>query len=195
MPKGNKARKDGELVAIKSIIRNMWVFEGYSIRKIESEFNANYSDQYGTVSFNSVAIYVREIRRELENWLDEDALEKYTGEFVRQQHIIDNSIENLRKVQKLIEMEDPKGQELYLKFENAIHNMTNDKIKMMSEIELVLRIKKLNKEQRKKNETLTLLDEDGKKIDDKTQLMANRGYIIPSLEDKDVKEDNNDQNQ
>lgn len=185
----NKARSKEDKLAIKSIVRNMWVFEGYSTRKIASEFNANYADKYGTISFTSVALYVKEIRRELENWLDEDALEKYTGEFVRQQHIMDQQIENLRKVQRLIDTNDPKERELYLRYEDTIHKFTVDKTRMMSEIELVLRVKKLNKENRLKNETLQLVDENNNKV------AEDRGYKIPTALEELEKEGENDQEQ
>jgi len=184
MPK--KVRSKADLIQLKNIIRSMWTFEGYSVRKIAKEFNSNdeYVRKYKKVSISSVQVWVVEIRKELENWVDEDALEKYTGEFVRQQHIIDTQIENLRDVQKLIDITDSKERELFLRFEESIHRMTMDKTKMMSEIELVLRIKKLNKDRRLKEETLVLVDENGLRIDKKAQLLKERGYVIPSLKEE-----------
>ena len=163
---------------VKEIVREMWVFQGYSIRKIESEFNANpdWVSKYGTVSFASVAIYVREARRELENWLDEEFLEKYTGEFVRKRFIMEEQIEKLREAQKYIDFKsgETKDKELYLKFEMAIHNIGMDQMRMMTDIELVLNIKKLNKEKRLKNETLVVIPEKDDKV------AKDRGYILNS---------------
>ena len=177
MPK--KVRSHKQLASLKGIIRTMWLISGYSGRKICREFNGNaeYVKEYGTVSESSVGDWIIEIRRDSEKWLDEDALEKYTGEFVRQQHIIDNRMEELQDACVLIDWKtgDPKEKELYLKFQRTIHEMSMDKIRLMTEIELVLRIKKLNKERRLKNETLTLLDDNGKPIKPKS-IAEERGY-------------------
>ena len=193
-----KVRSKEDLKIMKGIIRDMWVFQGYSIRKLCTEFNANkeYVDKYGTVSLSSVAVYVREARRELENCIDEDFLEKYTAEFVRRRFIMEEQIEKLREAQNFIDFKtgDSKDKDLYLKFEMAIHNIGMDQMRMMTDIELVLNIKKLNKEKRLRDETLVL-------IPDKT-IANNRGYILNDIKDNtlvnetdsilvDVKEDKN----
>lgn len=173
-----KVRSHEDLASLKEIIRNFWVFSGYSQRKIMEEFNKNedYVKKYGTVSQSSIAQYVKEARRDLENWLDEDALEKYTGEFVRKQYIMEEQIEKLRKAQGFIDFEqgESKDKELYLKFEMAIHEIHKDQIKMMSEIELVLQIKRLAKDRRTKTETLVLINDADKIIDTKKK----RGYVL-----------------
>ena len=155
-----------------NVLRTMWLFQGYSIRKIAAEFNntKEYVDKWGEVSVSSVSQYVRAFRRDAEKWVDEDALEKYTAEFVRKQHTIDEEIDKLLNVQKLLDTSDPKNAELYLKFETAIHSMHMNQIKMMSEIELVITIKKFNKERRLKNETLI-------KLPNKDEVKAQRGYL------------------
>ena len=177
-----KVRSHEDLASLKEIVRNFWVFSGYSQRKIAEEFNKNedYVKKYGTISQSSVAQYVKEARRDLENWLDEDALEKYTGEFVRKQFIMEEQIEKLRKAQGYIDFEqgEAKDKELYLKFEMAIHEIHKDQIKMMSEIELVLQIKRLAKDRRVKTETLNLIDDADKILETKKK----RGYILESKE-------------
>lgn len=173
----NKARGGKRNIEeMKNVLRTMWLFQGYSIRKMSEEFNntKEYVEKYGTVSTASCAIYIREFRRDAEKWLDEDALEKYTAEFVRKQHTIDEEIDKLLKVQLLLDTSDPKQQELYLKFETAIHSMHMNQIKMMSEIELVLSIKKYNKERRLKNETIKVLDS----TNEEDKVAASRGYNI-----------------
>ena len=184
----DKVRSHKQLTEIKGIVRTMWLISGFSVRKIAREFNgtSEYVKDYGTVSISSVGIWVKEIRRDSEKWLDEDALEKYTGEFVRQQHIIEARMESLQDVQKYINFEtgDVKDKELYLKFEKTIHEMSMDKIKLMTDIELVLRIKKLNKDRRLKNETLVLVDKDGKPL--KGDIKSLRGY--KEIENKPVGE-------
>jgi len=174
MAKGKKARPDGALKEIKNIVRTMYLYQGFSIRKIAAKFNADqeYVRKYGSVSVSSVATYCKEARIEAEQWIDEDALEKYTGEFVRKQHTIDEEIEKLRTLQEMLDLTDEKDKELYLKLSNAMHQMSMNQIKMMSDIELVMQVNRFNKERRLKNDTLVMLDEDGKKID----TAKKRGY-------------------
>lgn len=163
----------------------MWLFQGYSIRKIADEFNSNpeYVKKFDTITASSVAVWVREFRRDAERWLDEDALEKYTAEFVRKQHTIDEQIDKLQKTQKLLDQSDPKQLDLFLKFETAIHQMHMNQIKMMSEIELVLAVKKYNKERRLKNETIKMVDSENPE----DIIAKKRGYL--SVVDSNKKDD------
>jgi hypothetical protein len=162
----------------------MWIFQGFSIRKMTRVFNDNpeYVAKYGTVSAPSVGNYIREFRRDAEKWYDEDAVEKYAAEFVRKQHTIDEQVDRIDDVQKLIDTTDPKERELFLKFEMAKHTLHQDQIKMMSEIELVLHIKRLNKERRLKNETIIALPNENHE----QAVAKKRGYL--SL-DKPTKDD------
>lgn len=163
----------------------MWLFQGYSIRKIADEFNSNpeYVKKFDTIAVSSVAQWVREFRRDAERWLDEDALEKYTAEFVRKQHTIDEQIDKLQKAQKLLDQSDPKQLDLFLKFETAIHQMHMNQIKMMSEIELVLAVKKYNKERRLKNDTIKMVDSENPE----DIIAKKRGYlsVVDSKENND----------
>ena len=162
--RGNKARPTKDLSEMKNILRIMWIFQGFSVRKMSRVFNDNsdYVAKYGTVSVSSVTSYVKEFRRDAEKWYDEDAVEKYAAEFVRKQHTIDEQVDRIDDVQRLIDTSDPKEREMFLKFEMAKHTLHQDQIKMMSEIELVLHIKRLNKERRIKNETIIALPDENK---------------------------------
>jgi len=187
MAKGNKARPTKDLSEMKNILRIMWIFQGFSIRKMTRVFNDNpeYVQKYGTVSTASVSNYIREFRRDAEKWYDEDAVEKYAAEFVRKQHTIDEQVDRIDAVQNLIDTSDPKERELFLKFEMAKHTLHQDQIKMMSEIELVLHIKRLNKERRIKNETIIKLPD---KEDQEKATALKRGYLNVNT----VEEDNGD---
>jgi len=175
MAKGNKSRPTKDLSEMKNVLRIMWIFQGFSIRKMAREFNNNpdYVTKYGTVSDSSVSHYVKEFRRDAEKWYDEDAVEKYAAEFVRKQHTIDEQVDRIDEVQKLIDVTDAKEREMFLKFEMAKHTLHQDQIKMMSEIELVLHIKRLNKERRLKNETIIALPEEDKSV----AIAKRRGYL------------------
>ena len=129
--------------------------------------------KYGTVSDSSVSHYVKEFRRDAEKWYDEDAVEKYAAEFVRKQHTIDEQVDRIDEVQRLIDVTDAKEREMFLKFEMAKHTLHQDQIKMMSEIELVLHIKRLNKERRLKNETIIALPDE----DNSITIAKRRGYL------------------
>lgn len=175
-----KVRSHEELREIKDIVAKYWAFGGFSIRKITDEFNKqeDYVKKYGTVSVSSVQGYVKEIRREFESFLDEDAIEKYTGEFVRKQFQVDEQIEKLRKVQELIDVNtgDEKQRELYLKFEREMHNMTMNQVKMMSDIELVLSVKKFAKKRRLQTETIKQVPEEIKSMEE--HIKNKRGYKL-----------------
>lgn len=182
--RGNKARPTKDLSEMKNILRIMWIFQGFSVRKMSRVFNDNsdYVAKYGTVSVSSVTSYVKEFRRDAEKWYDEDAVEKYAAEFVRKQHTIDEQVDRIDDVQRLIDTSDPKERELFLKFEMAKHTLHQDQIKMMSEIELVLHIKRLNKERRIKNETIIALPDEKKD----TVIAKRRGYLnVNTVEESD----------
>jgi hypothetical protein len=182
--RGNKARPTKDLSEMKNILRIMWIFQGFSVRKMSRVFNDNsdYVAKYGTVSVSSVTSYVKEFRRDAEKWYDEDAVEKYAAEFVRKQHTIDEQVDRIDDVQRLIDTSDPKEREMFLKFEMAKHTLHQDQIKMMSEIELVLHIKRLNKERRIKNETIIALPDENK---DKL-IAKRRGYLnVNTVEESD----------
>jgi hypothetical protein len=182
--RGNKARPTKDLSEMKNILRIMWIFQGFSVRKMSRVFNDNpeYVQKYGTVSVSSVTSYVKEFRRDAEKWYDEDAVEKYAAEFVRKQHTIDEQVDRIDDVQRLIDTSDPKERELFLKFEMAKHTLHQDQIKMMSEIELVLHIKRLNKERRIKNETIIALPDENKD----TVIAKRRGYLnVNTVEESD----------
>ena len=183
--RGNKARPTKDLSEMKNILRIMWIFQGFSIRKMSRVFNDNpeYVAKYGTVSVTSVQHYVKEFRRDAESWYDEDAVEKYAAEFVRKQHTIDEQVDRIDEVQKLIDTTDPKERELFLKFEMAKHTLHQDQIKMMSEIELVLHIKRLNKDRRLKNDTIVMLPNEEEQ---KEAVAKRRGYLnVDKQEDSD----------
>ena len=101
---------------------------------------------------------------------------------------MDEQIDRLDEVQKLIDVLEPKERELFLKFEMAKHVIHQDQIKMMSEIELVLHIKKINKERRVRNETLTMLpSEDGQKEGERDDAIAKkRGYLNSTNVEEDT---------
>lgn len=145
-----------------AIITKYWAFSGWSAKKISEEFDRDEElhKEFGSVSIPSVEEHIRRIRIEFETYVDEDALEKYTSEFVRKQHQYDNQLDLIEKMQNTIDVDDVKGQELWLKFESQKTAILDKQIKMMSDIELVLMIKQMNARRRKELKTLKVVDTD-----------------------------------
>lgn len=157
------SQEQSDIAAKKhAIIMKYWAFSGWSAKKISEEFDRDVElhKEFGSVSIPSVEEHIRRIRLEFETCVDEDALEKYTSEFVRKQHQYDNQLEAIEKMQNTIDIGDTKGQELWLKFEAQRTAILDKQIKMMSDIELVLMIKQMNAKRRKEIKTLKVVDED-----------------------------------
>lgn len=131
--------------AIHQLILKFWAFSGWSAKRISAEFtnDPELKAKYGEISVSGVQEHIVKCRRELESLLDEDALEKFTGEFVRKQHIFDQEVEDIDNAQKHLDQEDPKQLDIWLKMERAKHEIHVDSIKMMQDIQLVLNVKKI----------------------------------------------------
>ena len=157
------SEEQSELAARKhAVIMKYWAFSGWSAKKISEEFDRDVElhKEFGSVSVASVEQHIRKIRIEFEACVEEDALEKYTSEFVRKQHQYDNQLEALEKMENSIDTDDLKGKELWLKFESQRTAILDKQIKMMSDIELVLMVKQMNAKRRKEMKTLKVVDED-----------------------------------
>ena len=138
--------------AIHQLITKYWAFSGWSAKRISAEFSNDpeLKSKYGEISVSGVQEHIVKCRREFESLLDEDSLEKFTGEFVRKQHIFDQEVEDIDNAMKKLDQEDPKQLEIWLKCERAKHEIHMDSIRMMQDIQLVLNVKKIVGSQRKK---------------------------------------------
>ena len=153
----NMPRTREQSDAIHQLITKYWAFSGWSAKRISVEFSNDpeLKSKYGEISVSGVQEHIVKCRREFESLLDEDSLEKFTGEFVRKQHIFDQEVEDIDNVMKKLDQEDPKQIEIWLKCERAKHEIHMDSIRMMQDIQLVLNVKKIVGSQRKK--TMKLL--------------------------------------
>lgn len=131
--------------AIHQMILKFWAFSGWSAKRISAEFSndPDLKNKFGEISVSGVQEHIVRCRRELEALLDEDALEKFTGEFVRKQHIFDQEVEDIDKAMSKLDQEDPKQLETWLKCQRAKHEIHMDSIRMMQDIQLVLNVKKI----------------------------------------------------
>jgi len=143
--------------AIHQLITKYWAFSGWSAKRISTEFSNDpeLKSKYGEISVSGVQEHIVKCRREFESLLDEDSLEKFTGEFVRKQHIFDQEVEDIDNAMQKLDLEDPRQLEIWLKCERAKHEIHMDSIRMMQDIQLVLNVKKIVGAQRKR--TMKLL--------------------------------------
>ena len=90
----------------------------------------------------------------------------------------DHEIDILGDAMDNLDQHDAKELELWLKLLNAKHQIEQDQLRNMTEIELVLRVKTLSADQRKKFETI-------KKVP--SEVADERGYRLlePKKDDKD----------
>ena len=93
----------------------------------------------------------------------------------------DKEIDDIDEVMQNLDKEDPKHMEIWLKLMNAKHSIEQDQLRNMTEIELVLRVKSLSHEQRKKLETLKPAPK---------EIADSRGYHLKPVEDKKENADN-----
>ena len=101
-------------------------------------------DKFGEMDPSVVSYHVNQIRMELESSLDHDAIEKYTAEYVRFQHTIEQEIEN---VEKIIALCDPnKEKETWIKLTRLKKDLIETKLRALQDHELPLTVKKLKLE-------------------------------------------------
>ena len=140
---------------IKNKIRDLYIFFHKSVRSITSELNSDqeFKRKYGTISVAGVQYHIKKIKEEYEHYIGEDAIDKYTAEFVRLQNSMDKELEDVDEMIVKTEDEDVK-----IKLMRLRHEIRLDKMKMLQDIELPMAVKKLKLERKKKYDTLKVLD-------------------------------------
>ena len=127
-----------------------------SATAIEKELNSDqeFTRKYGTITVPGVHYHIQKIKSEYEKYIGEDAIDKYTAEFVRLQNSFDKELEDVDEMIKRTEDEDVK-----IKLMRLRHEIRIDKMKMLQDIELPLAVKKLKLERKKKYDTLRTVEE------------------------------------
>lgn len=129
-------------------IWGMWVYRGMNARQIAKEINTN-SDllsKYGKVTPDGIHYHIVQIRKELDNTVNEDALDIYVSEFIRERERIEGEIED---IQSLIDDTDKKDKELLIKLYKIRHEFGIDKMRLLQDVELPIAVKKMKSEREK----------------------------------------------
>ena len=148
---------------IRSKVRDLYIFFHKSASAIEKELNSTqeFTSKYGTITVPGVNYHIQKIKSEYEKYIGEDAIDKYTAEFVRLQNSFDAELDDVDEVIKATEEEDIK-----IKLIRLRHEIRLDKMKMLQDIELPLAVKKLKLERKKKYDSVTLVEPEA--IEDNT---------------------------
>ena len=107
--------------------------------------------KFGKTSPAGVHYHIKQIEKDLENSISEDAMDTYIGEFMRARTGFEHDVDD---IQTLMSHEKEKGledmdKELYLKMARFRHEIKLDSFKMLQDSALPLQVKKLKMEREK----------------------------------------------
>nr|UVF62609.1 hypothetical protein [Yangshan Harbor Nitrososphaeria virus] len=107
--------------------------------------------QFGKTTPSGVHYHIKNIEKDLEDTISEDAMDTYIGEFIRARTGFENDVSD---VEDLMVHEKNKGlddmdKELYLKLSRFRHEIKLDSFKMLQDSALPLQVKKLKMERNK----------------------------------------------
>ena len=150
MPLRNQDKSD----EVRNKVRDLYIFFHKSASAIQKELNTNqeFISKYGTITVPGVNYHIQKIKSEYEKYIGEDAIDKYTAEFVRLQNSFDAELDDVDEMIKATEEDDIK-----IKLMRLRHEIRLDKMKMLQDIELPLAVKKLKLERKKKYDTLEVV--------------------------------------
>ncbi len=151
------ARNEDDSKAIRDKIRDLYIFFHKSASAIERELNgdSNFVRRFGNITIPGVNYHIQKIKSEYERFIGEDAIDKYTAEFVRLQNSFDQELEDVDEMIRRTDSEDVR-----IKLMRLRHEIRLDKMKMLQDIELPLAVKKLKLERNKKLKKLNVVEED-----------------------------------
>jgi len=158
----------------KSYIFNQWMFFGKNAYQITETINKDTKlmSQFGKTTPAGVHYHIKNIEKDLEDTISEDAMDTYIGEFIRARTGFENDVAD---VEDLMKHEKEKGlddmdKDLYLKLSRFRHEIKLDSFKMLQDSALPLQVKKLKMERAKLRppkptaEIITKVEEDGERI-------------------------------
>ena len=107
--------------------------------------------KFGKTSPAGVHYHIKQIEKDMENSISEDAMDTYIGEFMRARTGFEHDVAD---IQILMSHEKEKGledmdKELYLKLARFRHEIKLDSFKMLQDSALPLQVKKLKMEREK----------------------------------------------
>jgi hypothetical protein len=130
------------------LIWDLWVYKGMGTEQIANHINSDTAlkSEFGEISSQGVYYHIVHIRDELEKTVNEDALDSYVGEFIRAKEGLDSDIE---AIQKLIDNEQAStlpNKDILLKLMKLKHDVKVDRFRLLQDVELPIRVKKLKRE-------------------------------------------------
>ncbi len=145
------ARNQETSEKLHRLIWDLWVYKSMGVQQIANHINSDTAlrSEYGEISKDGVYYHIVQIRNELEDTVNEDALDSYVGEFIRAKEGLDSDIE---AVEKLIESEQSQelpNNETLIKLMRLKHEIKVDRFKLLQDVELPIRVKKLKRERQK----------------------------------------------
>ena len=148
----NRKEKSEE---IRNKIRDLYIFFHKSPSSIQRELSSDeeFIRKYGSITIPGVNYHIQKIKSEYEMYIGEDAIDKYTAEFVRLQNSFDAELDDVDEMIKKTEDEDVR-----IKLMRLRHEIRLDKMKMLQDIELPLAVKKLKLERKKKLNTIKTIE-------------------------------------
>ena len=117
-------------------------------RQIANYINNDTSlrSEYGHISNEGVYYHIVNIRDELENTVNEDALDSYVGEFIRAKEGLDSDIEAVEDLISSEKSSENPNPEIMIKLMKLKHEIKVDRFKLLQDVELPIRVKKLKRE-------------------------------------------------
>jgi len=141
MPRSEALSKD-----LREFIKTRYMFFGENSRNIANYINNNKDalQKYGKLDHSSVEYHITQIKKDLDVYLSEDAIDSYQADFFQKTKEFEQEIATLNK---LIEVEENKEHKLRLM--RFCHDVRIDLIKHTTDARLPLAVAKFKKEREK----------------------------------------------
>lgn len=160
----SKARNPALSQDLHKLIWDLWVYKSMGVTQIANYINSDtmMRSKYGEISSEGIYYHVVQIRNELEKTVNEDALDSYVGEFIRAKEGLDNDIDDIQKLINLERDAENPNKDLLIKLMRLRHDVKIDKFKLLQDVELPIRVKKLKRERERM--IIPLITEETKKV-------------------------------
>jgi len=141
MPRSEALSKD-----LREFIKTRYMFFGENSRNIANNINNDkvLLQKYGKLDHSSVEYHINAIKKDLDVYLSEDAIDSYQSEFFKKQKEFEQEISDLNT---MIEQEANKEHKLRLM--RFAHDVRVDLIKHITDSRLPLAVAKFKKEREK----------------------------------------------
>ena len=137
----------------KDYIFNQWMFKSRNAYQIADQVNKDTElmSKFGKTTPAGVHYHIKHIEKDLEDTINEDALDTYIGEFIRARTGFEN---DAAAVMELVDDEMAKDKkdrnvDLILRLRRFNHEIKLDSFKMLQDSALPLQVKKLKAERNK----------------------------------------------